>query len=149
MARDRLVLTYNGQADFSVDITLGYRQFIRHVFHGGESLDVTDICSPDELKRHPGFAALIKQDLFSLAEENTKQIQTARLVQTTPGALAIVFADLGLKDMTNNSYNIHLGGETVNRTTPQASSIASTGFTLLNGTITDVHHITVVGNVKD
>lgn len=69
MARSTLTITYAGTntRDFALDVTLGPKQFIRQVFSPGESLDVSNICTADELNRHAGFAALLAAGTFTLA----------------------------------------------------------------------------------
>lgn len=61
MARSKILLTYIGTGAFySVDAMITYpRQFIRHTFQPGESFDVTDVATLDEMNRNPILADLL------------------------------------------------------------------------------------------
>lgn len=54
MARTTIEIQFLGTPDFALDVMLDYpRKFIRHIFRSvGETLDVTDICSADDLNRN-------------------------------------------------------------------------------------------------
>lgn len=64
--RSTLEITYNGTGEFPLEVHLGYRQTIAHVFTNGETLDVTDICAPSELNRDSVFAGLVQAGTFSV-----------------------------------------------------------------------------------
>lgn len=68
MARSTTEIVYHGSSDFPLEVHLGYRQRIAYIFRtNGESLDVTDICSLDELNRDSSFAALIAAGTFTVS----------------------------------------------------------------------------------
>jgi len=93
MARTTLQIRYNGTDTFSLDLMLTYpRQFVRHTFTPGELLDVTDVCSAEELNRNAQWASLKSAGTFSLlvtpGSDDTGDV--------TPGKLALAAAGLGV-----------------------------------------------------
>lgn len=149
----------------SIDISVDDDRQIRALLSPQESVDVSHLCSADELNRNDTIHDLINRGKITVtegaasaddiapavtqAELNLSRPQFARFTQTLAGPQALLFATLGLKDMADANYVVILGGETAGVTRPQESTIATTGFTLLGGTVTDVHHILIVGNVAE
>jgi hypothetical protein len=60
---------------------------------------------------------------------------------------AFTFSGAGLPDMADVNYRVFLDGETASRITVDESTIATTGFTILNGASAEVAHIMVQGKV--
>lgn len=59
---------------------------------------------------------------------------------------SIVFADLSWPDMADADYVVQLGGETASVITVDQSTLATTGFDILNGLNSEVAHVTVIGS---
>jgi hypothetical protein len=159
MAITPLLITNLSSGMLSLDIMLDSNRQIRNSLAPGQSVNVADIATADELNRNPQLQQLLRsnppkvsvtegapsQDDIQALDQNRPQ--TARFTQLGGGPQVLTFAGLGLLNMADDQYSILLGGETINRTYPQQSSITPTGFTLLGGTTTDVHHITIVGKI--
>ena len=71
--------------------------------------------------------------------------QSFKVEQTTASPFKVVFADLGLPNMADANYRIMLGGETEATVLEHATSFDK--FTLYGGTITDIHHIVILGQL--
>lgn len=65
MARSTLSIRYLGLGQYSLDLKFNERKQLRHTFISGESLDVTNICTVDELDQNETFAALKDAGTFS------------------------------------------------------------------------------------
>lgn len=69
MARSTLALKYLGTGNFAVDLTIGYKQRISHVFTSpNEELDVTNVASLDELNRNSDLASLIDDGTLEVVQ---------------------------------------------------------------------------------
>ena len=71
--------------------------------------------------------------------------QSFKVEQSTPSPFQVTFADLGLPNMADSNYRVMVGGETDAKVIE--TSLSPEGFSLYGGTITDVHHIVVLGQL--
>lgn len=112
MARTTIQLKFNGEPDFPLDITLGYRQFIRHVFKTtGELLDVTDIASAGELNRDPHLAALVAAGTFTVvvtAGSSDIAGSDVTLSSVTPAAVGSAAASAGVSTAAARADHVHI-----------------------------------------
>ena len=90
----------------------------------------------DEVKH--GVKAKVNDKLFSF-----------KVTQSGAAPLVVNFAALGLPNMKDTDYRILPTGETAARTTVDESTIAKTGFNILGGADTEVHHIWIDGQVDE
>jgi len=89
-SRTSLQVQYLGSGQRALDIMLTYpRQFIRHTFSGGELLDVTGICTAEELNRNDQWTALRNAGTFALVVtpglNDTGDVTPAKLALETSG----------------------------------------------------------------
>lgn len=57
----------------------------------------------------------------------------------------VLFKNLGLPDMQNPDYVVHVDGETVLAVHVDESTIATTGFDILHAALNEVLHVTIHG----
>lgn len=62
---------------------------------------------------------------------------------------AVVFADLGLPNMANDTYVVIVNGETSGATSVDESSKAVTGFSILGGGGAEVLNVLVIGQLAN
>jgi hypothetical protein len=74
------------------------------------------------------------------------EFQSARLEQPGASPFPVTFADIGLDNMDDTNYKVFVGGETAAQA--QQTSYATTGFTLIGGSIGDIIHVLIVGPIQ-
>ena len=148
MARTTVVLHYLGNGPYGLDILLTYpRQFIRHIFNTGDTLDVTDIASPDELNRSPILTGLRDPNraggaLFSVVvTPGSSDVQGAGFgagppIEGTLTPLAIGTASFGIASSVSASDHVHpIGTGTVGSTALASNAVTTVKITDANVTL--------------
>lgn len=108
MARSTLSIRFVGASGrFPLDINLGPRQKIAKIFRAGESYDITDICSPDELNRSAEFAQLVSDGVFTITRVPGTDVELSE-------AISVAAETVNVTDLAEVDSN-HMGSMVVLR----------------------------------
>jgi hypothetical protein len=162
MAITQLLIT-NSHAtnELSLDIKIDDNRQIREKLAAGASVDVSALCSADELNRNSLVQSLIAASKISVsdgaagssdigpvvsqAELDAARVQSAKIAQVGASPFAVTIAGLGLLPMANANYRVMVGGETAAPVMVDESTITALGFSVLGGADTEVLHIFIQG----
>lgn len=143
--KSKLLVKNISTRSVAFEIDLGPSRSFGSLLAPGASVDISNFCLIGELSRAASFQRLIASNILEiLATSPDAGVSISRQVlQTTASPYHVNFADISALNQPTSIYCVSLGGEGVAYV--RQSTMTTTGFDILGGSIGDTHHLTISG----